>query len=297
LGEFSFLGRCTAGIRNSHQSVHPRHGFTTALKISWHLRGGLGPVFLILAFISGPSAKNPQVGQRLQPLPATPIECVVLLHGLGRTRWSMKPMADALRAAGYVTVNIDYPSRKQPIEILANSAVGEGIESCRQADAAAIHFVTHSMGGILVRYFLAKHRLDRLGRVVMLSPPNQGSEVTDMLKNEPLYAWINGPAGQQLGTDPDSLPLRLGRVNFALGVITGNRAAFYDTWLADAIPGPNDGKVSVARAQVAGMADFLVVPSTHTFIMEEPQVILQTFNFLRYGHFQPDNAPAAKPRR
>jgi len=198
----------------------------------------------------------------------------------------MNVMADALQAAGYTTVNIDYPSRKQSIEALADSAIPAGIQRCRQRNATVVHFVTHSMGGILVRYFLARHRLDQLGRVVMLSPPNQGSEATDMLKNEPLYRWVNGPAGQQLGTGPDSLPLRLGPVDFPLGVITGNQVAFYDTWLADAIPGPNDGKVSLARAQVAGMEDFLVVPYTHTFIMEGPEVILQTFNFLRYGHFR-----------
>lgn len=262
-----------------------------ASKISQYSKIRFGLVFLAIALTSLSSAANPQFVPDISPPPTRAVECVVLLHGLGRTHRSMQTMADALRGAGFVSVNIDYPSRTQPIEVLADSAIREGIERCGQHKSAVVHFVTHSMGGILVRYFLAGHRLNQLGRVVMLSPPNQGSEVTDMLKDEPLYAWVNGPSGQQLGTGPESLPLRLGPVDFPLGIITGSRVAFYDTWLANAIPGPNDGKVSVARAQVPGMTDFMVVPYTHTFIMEESEVMSQTVRFLRFGRFQ--HAPPA----
>lgn len=247
-------------------------------------------IVAVFALAAGVAEASPLSTAQSQTETSAIVECVVLLHGLGRTHRSMKPMADALQGAGYVSVNMDYPSRKQSIEALADSTIPEGVLRCRQKKAAVIHFVTHSMGGILVRYFLARDRIERLGRVVMLSPPNQGSEAADSLKDEPVYQWLNGPAGQQLSTSPDSLPLRLGPVDFPLGIITGDRAAFFDKWLADVIPGPNDGKVSVVRAQVAGMADFLVVPYTHTFIMEEPGVILQTLNFLRYGHFQHDRA-------
>lgn len=275
-----------ADLQDARLSVHWQRNSNTALKISRPLGTLLGPLLISSVQASGPATPGPQTAQDLQAVPMETVECVVLLHGLGRTHRSMQPISDALQAAGYVSVNIDYPSRDQTIEALANTAIPEGLQRCGQEKAARIHFVTHSMGGILVRFYLAQHRLDRLGRVVMLSPPNQGSEVADLLKNEPLYRWVNGPAGQQLGTDPESLPLRLGPVDFPLGVITGNRAAFYDSWLAEAIPGPNDGKVSVARTQVAGMTDFLVVPYTHTFIMEEPGVIFQTSHFLRYGHFE-----------
>ncbi|MCG6967482.1 MAG: alpha/beta fold hydrolase [Chromatiaceae bacterium] len=226
---------------------------------------------------------------------SAPVECVALLHGLGRTHRSMADMAEALQAAGYATVSIDYPSREQPIEALADSAVPDSIERCEQLGADRIDFVTHSMGGILLRYYLARHRVALLGRVVMLSPPNRGSEVTDALRNDALYLWYNGPAGQQLGTDPASLPSRLGPVEFPLGVITGDRVAFYDLWLGRMIPGPNDGKVSVARAQVEGMTDFLVLPYGHTFIMDEPEVISQTLHFLRHGRFRHDAAAPQDP--
>ena len=147
-----------------------------------------------------------------------------------------------------------------------------------------VHFVTHSMGGILVRFYLANHRLVNLGRVVMLSPPNQGSETVDKLANMPGFGWLNGPAGQQLGTDENSLPNRLGPADFELGIITGNRSI--NLILSTMIPGPDDGKVAVERAKLAGMADFLVVPHSHPFIMKKPLVIEQTQFFLEHGRFR-----------
>ncbi len=232
---------------------------------------------LVVAWASGASSA---------PGPAdTALECVVLLHGLGRTYRSMGDMADALRDAGYLPVNIDYPSREFPIETLAEAAVGRGIERCRRAHARRIHFVTHSLGGILARYYLAHEPLPELGRVVMLSPPNRGSEVADALADNPLYVWLNGPAGQQLGTGSADMPARLGPVDYPTGVITGDRAAFYDAWLTGVFDSANDGKVSVERARVEGMTDFLVVPYTHTFIMAADDVIRQTLHFLRHGRF------------
>jgi len=243
---------------------------------------------LTLALTAGPAsgdrAASPEPRQNASTYPA----CVVLLHGLGRTLRSMDKMAQALQAAGYATANIDYPSRERPIQDLASMAVDDGVANCEWLSQGPIHFVTHSMGGILVRAYLSSQPVQPLGRVVMLSPPNQGSEAADALKDDALYAWYNGPAGQQLGTDEKSLPLRLGPVDFPLGVITGDQVAFFDGWLADAIPGPNDGKVSVARARVQGMSDFLVLPYAHSFIMQEPEVIEQTLHFLDHGYFRRD---------
>jgi triacylglycerol lipase len=218
-------------------------------------------------------------------------ECVILLHGLGRTYRSMESMARALEAAGYETANLDYASREYPIEKLAMDVIPQGLERCDAEGATRVHFVTHSMGGILVRYFLSQKSVQGLGRVVMLSPPNQGSEATDALKDTAFYQWFNGPAGQQLGTGPGSLVIRLGPVSYPVGVITGSTHAFFDTWLADLIPGPDDGKVSVERAKVKGMVDFLLLPYAHPFIMEEPEAIEQTINFLRQGQFRHATMP------
>ncbi|MEE4243482.1 MAG: alpha/beta fold hydrolase [Desulfopila sp.] len=214
-----------------------------------------------------------------------PKECVILLHGLARTSGSMDTMARELQQAGFVTVNIDYPSTEKKIEDLSEEAVSQGVISCREQQADTLHFVTHSMGGILVRYYLLLHNIDELGRVVMLSPPNKGSEVVDTIGDWSSFQWYNGPAGGQLGTGEDSMVLQLGPVNFPLGIITGNSPAFYDGWFADMIPGQNDGKVSVERAKVEGMTDFLVLPHNHTFIMSQEDVIDQTIFFLRHGKF------------
>lgn len=211
--------------------------------------------------------------------------CVVLLHGLGRTYRSMFSIEHALRDAGYAAISVDYPSQSKPIEALALQAVPEGVAYCRKQGATTIHFVTHSMGGLVLRYYLSKHRVPGLGRTVMLSPPNQGSEVADALVGTGVYDRVNGPAGGQLVTGPEGIPARLGPVDFPLGIITGNEQTVFDSVLATQIPGANDGKVSVERAKVEGMSDFLVLPVTHTFIVNNDVVIGQVLHFLEHGRF------------
>ncbi len=187
-------------------------------------------------------------------------ECVVLLHGLARSRHSLVNMEDALRDQGFIAVNLGYPSRKKPVEELARKAIPPALARCKEADAHTVHFVTHSLGGLLVRYYLSVHALPELGRVVMLSPPNRGSEVADIFHQTEWYQWLNGPAGQQLVTGPQGIVARLGPVTYPVGIITGNRHAFFDAWLARRIPGEDDGKVAVERAKVDGMTDLLVLP-------------------------------------
>ncbi len=208
-------------------------------------------------------------------------ETVILLHGLARTAASMNKMEKTLKRAGYRTLNCNYPSRDHSIESLAESTLPKALKQCR---GSRVHFVTHSMGGILVRQYLSGHKIPNLGRTVMLSPPNQGSEIADRLGHLWLYKWLNGIAGQQLGTKNDSLPCRLGAADYELGIITGNRSV--NLLLSLLLPGENDGKVSVARAQLRGMSDFLVMPVCHPLIMRSDKVIGQCIHFLQHGHFE-----------
>jgi len=212
-------------------------------------------------------------------------ECVILLHGMSRTSRSMVKMQSALTEAGFYTVNLGYPSTKKDIESITADHLPPALAQCQHFSPTAIHFVTHSLGGIIVRQALTGSRPVNLGRVVMLSPPNQGSALVDRLKDWWLYGWLNGPAGQQLTTEKDSLPNTLGRVDYPVGVITGDRHAFFDTWFSTIIPGTDDGKVSVAQAKVDGMSDFMVVHQSHPFIMNSDYVKSQTIHFLRHGVF------------
>ena len=211
-------------------------------------------------------------------------EAVILLHGLARTSTSMNKMQKALEDEGFKTCNIDYPSTQHRISILAQEHILPKIKACVGNIDSPIQFVTHSIGGILVRYF-AKHALiSHMGRVVMLSPPNQGSEVVDALGDTWFFEFINGPAGKELGTDTGSIPLRLGPANFEVGIITGSRSI--NLILSLIIDGRDDGKVSVERAKLEGMKDFLVLPSTHPFIMRNEKAIAQTIYFLNHGVFK-----------
>lgn len=210
-------------------------------------------------------------------------ESVVLLHGLSRSDRSMKKMASALEAEGYDVINVDYPSRKAPIETLATAVIAPVLAGAKANRATRIHFVTHSLGGILVRQYLKEHTLVRLGRVVMLGPPNQGSDLVDKLGSNWLFPAINGPAGRQLGTKRDSVPKQLGAVNFELGVIAGDRSVNWINSLL--ITGPDDGKVSVERTKVAGMKACLVIHATHPYLMKNSQAIRETIHFLREGRF------------
>lgn len=211
---------------------------------------------------------------------------VVVLHGLLRTSQSMATMADALADHGYFIVNLDYPSTEISIEETSDLLDQALLDCCAESDEP-VHFVTHSLGGIIVRFYLDDRAPRILGRVVMLSPPNSGSEVVDALDDFSLFRTGLGPAAQELSTKEDSVPVRLGPVTFELGVITGNKSINpLFSWL---IPGEDDGQVSVEGARIAGMTDFLVLPHTHTFIMNSPEVIRQTLRFLEHGSFDQES--------
>ncbi|MCK7598983.1 alpha/beta hydrolase [Microbulbifer sp. CAU 1566] len=199
----------------------------------------------------------------------------------------MEKLEESLSKEGFIPINRGYSSREYPIEQLADLAITPAIEKC--PEGTTVNFVTHSLGGILVRQYLSNHTIENLGRVVMLGPPNKGSEVVDKLREVPGFHFINGDAGMQLGTGELSIPNTLGKANFDVGIVAGTRSI--NLILSALIPSTDDGKVSIESTKLEGMKDHITMPVTHPFMMKNDRVIDQVVNYLKNGHFEHDSNP------
>lgn len=214
-----------------------------------------------------------------RPTPPPPAEVVFLLHGLGKSRLDMVPMSRAFRREGYEVVNWGYPSTKYPIEKLAEMLAEQVAKHPNQR----VHFVTHSMGGIIVRQFLSKHKVAHQGRLVMVAPPNQGAWIADQLHNWFIFKALFGPAGGQLGAETATICAKAGTPNCEFGIIAGGRGCTPGMmWF---IPGDNDGTISVECTRLEGAADFLLLPYPHVTIHMMPRTVRNAVNFIRTGKF------------
>ncbi|MCE5272062.1 alpha/beta fold hydrolase [bacterium] len=207
---------------------------------------------------------------------------VALLHGLGRSRRSMRLLARRLERSGFETRLIGYPSRRLSLEELA-ARVRLEMLSLTPQDSAPLHAVTHSLGGIILRHIMRDAPLPGFGRAVLLAPPNSGSQMADRLAAFRLARGLWGPVLSQLVTDPQRGPQRLGPAAFGPGVIAGSLSL--TPMFSPLFGGPNDGLVTVESAKVEGMADFLVLPLAHAFIMRNREVAHQCAYFLSHGSF------------
>lgn len=222
-----------------------------------------------------------------QAAPAQPVDtraCVVLLHGVALSGWAMRPLADAVERAGYRAVNLSYPSRTRTIGELADDWLPAQLLAHGAGTAPRVHFIAHSMGGLVVRRFLAGQRPENLGRVVLLGPPNHGSAAADRARKWAALRWIVGVNLPALGTGEEAVAPRLGRADFELGIIAGS--AHLNPLFGSALEGEHDGVVTLASARLEGMGDFLVVPHSHTVMLWRGAVIVQAVHFLRTGKFR-----------
>lgn len=211
-------------------------------------------------------------------------QCVILLHGLARSHYAMSSLASSLKLHNYVVINDDYPSTKKPIEELADQYIPSMVDKCLTYHAKHINFVTHSLGGIILQEYLQNHEIPKLSRIIMLGPPNHGSQLADLLHNNWLFKIITGPAGQELTTQKTSIPNQLHlNQQYQIGIIAGNFSLIpFGSFIFHE---ENDGKVTVSSAKTDKMKDFIVLPVSHTFMMRNSIVQEQILNFLNCGKF------------
>jgi pimeloyl-ACP methyl ester carboxylesterase len=209
---------------------------------------------------------------------------VVLLHGIGRTSRYLGKLDCALQAAGFATLNVDYASRKRALDALA-ADIHPAVSAFAATTDGPIHFVGHSMGGLVTRVYLARYRPAQLGRVVMLGTPNGGSELADLLKGLAIYRAFYGPAGLQLSTDLDPVLTSLPPPDYAVGIIAGDRP-LEPIASSLILPRPNDGCVSVASSKLANMTDHITVRTSHPGLVRNRVAIEQVVAFLREGRFR-----------
>ena len=214
---------------------------------------------------------------------------VLLLHGMGRSPFLFRDMEAALRADGYEAVAISYPSLTR--DIAGHAAQLEHLLE-RAADVDRVSFVTHSLGGLVVRQLLAgegrREESDwrghiALGRIVMIAPPNQGSDLAEALGSLAPFHWIGGPSASEIAAGPPFAILPRG---IEVAIVAGGSAdgAGFNPLLA----GNNDGVVTVAETALDGVESRLTVTALHTVIASDPQTIAATRHFLASGRLQPD---------
>lgn len=215
---------------------------------------------------------------KIKPMSGT---AVILLHGAIRSSKSMNQMATMVQQEGFTAVPFDYPSTRVGIDRSAEflQQVIERLDGIK-----TIHFVTHSMGGLVVRSWSGRYEDRRVGRLVMLGVPNRGAQMADRVKGNLLFRILYGPAGQQVGSDPDGFIAKLAIPKFEFAVIAGKagKPGGYNPL----VPGDDDGTVAITSTRLPGAIDFASIRGLHSFLMNQPQVIDWTRRFLKSGHLR-----------
>lgn len=208
---------------------------------------------------------------------------VILLHGIGRTSLSLKTIEGALYKEGFTVINLDYPARQKSLKQIAALLYTQIRQSLSQQKNNPLHFVTHSMGGLVLRILLSDYPFLKVNKIVMLAPPNRGSEVANFFHKNQIYRWFYGPSGQQLTTVAAQKLPNLPN-DCEIGIIAGSRCI--DPLCYFLLPKGNDGKVSINSTKLDNMRDHIILPVDHFFMVNQPEVILQVKAFLKHGIFE-----------
>lgn len=266
-------------------------GFRSKQQVGSPTRSSIPWGFVACGVLLGSVAAKAEIPTADSSHLAKPGDVVILLHGLGRTAGMWSSMEEHLTESGLRPLALDYPSRKRPLEWLADSLLDPVLDSLEDVGVRRVHFVTQSMGAILLRSTLARHGHRNLGVAVMIAPPNQGSEVATVASRFGYGDWILGPNLKRLSKTNRGFFDSLGPAPIPTGVIAGDRTWNFLNSLA--IPGPDDGKVSVQSTHLPGQADWTLVHENHTFLHSCQASKERTLRFLTQGRFLAEEAPLA----
>lgn len=213
-----------------------------------------------------------------------PKECAILLHGIANPALVMSPFEIALKLNGFDTINIEYPSRDESIDRLSKY-IHKALIKKDYHQYDTIHFIAFSLGALVLRAYLNHTTPSNMGRVVMLGPPNQGTEAADKLKDEWYYQLFFGKAGQEVTTDRFS---DNDHIDYELGIIAGTKSglAFADLFTKDPLPKPHDGIIPVENTKISGMKSHLCIDTTHAGLIAHPKAIDNAVEFIKTGNFK-----------
>lgn len=211
-------------------------------------------------------------------------EVVVLAHGLGRSDWAMWQFAQKLENANYKVCRLDYATIGKSVEAVITETDSQ-INACIK-HAPKVHFVGHSLGGLVIRAYLQNNQQkllgSKVGEIVLIGTPNKGSELADHLRESWLMKLAGG-VSQTLVTGSSSFGNRIKESYFNLGVIAGTKSSS----LTDKhFKGENDGLVSVESTKLKSMSDFITLEVGHSQMRYSQAVAEQTIHFLQKGVFK-----------
>ncbi|MFM7183665.1 MAG: esterase/lipase family protein [Planctomycetota bacterium] len=226
-------------------------------------------------------------------VPAVQGPVVILLHGLGEGRASMRPIAEHLRKTLDATVLLfGYASTAADLEAHGR-ALGEVVASL--PPEAPVSFVGHSLGNLVVRRWMAlagQDDLARVTRMVMLGPPNQGSALARRIGTVVLLAALSEGAARDLVVKWPQVEPQLAVPPCEFGIVAGGRGD--GLGFSPMLAGDDDAIVRVEETRLAGAEDFLLVPVNHAAMLDDRRVKRATESFLRCGRFAPAESEAAR---
>ena len=203
---------------------------------------------------------------------------VILVHGLLMSGHVFYPVGAHLARQGFLSILYDYPTRRACVEehgAALCAFIEKEMESMRESEAGKLHFVTHSMGGLLLRVALRQlspGTRSAIGRIVMITPPNKGSDVAEAVLRKLFFAEKIVKCLPDLSSVPHSFANTFPEPDetFEIGIIAGS----------------HDRKVAVPSTHLAHERDHLILQSSHTAILFRKQTVHQTVHFLLHGTFE-----------